>query len=277
MTEIGAKLKEARESKGLSLREIHEITKIQPKYLTALEQENFEMFSGNVYIKGALRNYATVIDLDPAEILEVYSEIYEKDTTISQEHITSSNTKSKKEILFPPNGLNKRKVIVLLLLTAFIVWLIYHTAGRVDLNFLTDSDIEQTQANNNGTDADTPVEIEDPPPEENVFEQVEQTVEVVLVHEDAGNQVFNVKNAEMISLEIKFSTDCWVRIKENDISILETTFLEGETHSLESDKELTIRIGYPPGVSAIIVNSISLLVREEARAYDIKLILVLEP
>ncbi len=271
LMEIGARLKEIRESKGLSLRELHEITKIQPKYLSALEEEKFEIFPGDVYIKGALRNYAAVLGLNTAEILEAYFEKYEKDTLANQENITLSKAKSKKETLSPPNGLNKGKVIVLLLLTGFIVWLIYYTASRVELSFLTGNNIEQIQVDDTDTEADIPPETEDPSPEENDFEQVEETVEVILIHEDAKAQVFAVKNAEIISLEMKFSADCWIEIRKEGVPIFENTFRKDETYFLESDKELTIRIGNPPGVFAIIVNGTSLSIREEAKPYNITL------
>lgn len=40
VTELGQKLKEARGTKGLSIDQLHEITKIQKRHLVAIEEEN---------------------------------------------------------------------------------------------------------------------------------------------------------------------------------------------------------------------------------------------
>ena len=42
MTELGQKLTEAREAKGLSIDQLHEITKIQKRHLVAIEEGNYE-------------------------------------------------------------------------------------------------------------------------------------------------------------------------------------------------------------------------------------------
>ena len=43
MTELGNRLKEAREEKGMSLDDLQAATKIQKRYLTALEEGNYDI------------------------------------------------------------------------------------------------------------------------------------------------------------------------------------------------------------------------------------------
>jgi len=69
---IGENLKNARESKGISLRKAEEDTKIRKKYLQALEDGNYDILPGRVYAKGFLRNYANYLGLDQEEILMEY-------------------------------------------------------------------------------------------------------------------------------------------------------------------------------------------------------------
>ena len=52
MVGIGEKLKEARLKKNLTLTDVENITKIRARYIQALEEENFKILPGNVYIKG---------------------------------------------------------------------------------------------------------------------------------------------------------------------------------------------------------------------------------
>jgi cytoskeletal protein RodZ len=57
--ELGTLLKKAREEKGLSLDDIQEETKIRKKYLEAIEENNFDILPGKVYLKVLLniQNY----------------------------------------------------------------------------------------------------------------------------------------------------------------------------------------------------------------------------
>jgi cytoskeleton protein RodZ len=74
MESVGELLAKERKAKGLSIEEISEATKIQPKFIHALEQENFKYFSAPVYLKGFLRTYAQHLGLEVEEILSSYKE-----------------------------------------------------------------------------------------------------------------------------------------------------------------------------------------------------------
>lgn len=65
-------LRTARESKGWTLPEAEEATKIRVRYLQALEEENYAILPGAAYSKGFLRTYANHLGLDPEEIIGLY-------------------------------------------------------------------------------------------------------------------------------------------------------------------------------------------------------------
>jgi cytoskeleton protein RodZ len=69
MGELGERLRQAREAKGMTLEQIEEITKIRRRYLQALEEEDYGQLPGDVFVRGFLRNYALALGLDPEEIL----------------------------------------------------------------------------------------------------------------------------------------------------------------------------------------------------------------
>jgi cytoskeleton protein RodZ len=58
-----------RNHRGLSLREIAELTKIRVFYLEAIENGKFEKLPGGVYTKSYVRQYAKAIDFDEAALL----------------------------------------------------------------------------------------------------------------------------------------------------------------------------------------------------------------
>lgn len=69
---IGELLKEKREARELSYRQISEIIKIRPEYLEALEKGNYKVFVSEVYVKGFLKNYAKFLGIDQEKALALY-------------------------------------------------------------------------------------------------------------------------------------------------------------------------------------------------------------
>lgn len=68
MVRIGAGLKEARENQDISLLQVEEATKINRRYLEALEADEFQELPGSVYAVGFLKNYARFLGFSPDEI-----------------------------------------------------------------------------------------------------------------------------------------------------------------------------------------------------------------
>lgn len=72
MTELGNKLREAREAKGLSLDDLQDITKIQKRYLVGIEEGNYEMMPGKFYVRAFIKQYCEAVGLEPDEIFEEF-------------------------------------------------------------------------------------------------------------------------------------------------------------------------------------------------------------
>lgn len=72
MQSIGQRLEEARNSKGISLREAAEATKIRSDFLGYFEQNKFEYDLPQIYRRGFLKNYARFLQLDPEKIITDY-------------------------------------------------------------------------------------------------------------------------------------------------------------------------------------------------------------
>ncbi len=70
---LGEILRQRRESKGITLEQAAEDTRIREKFLTALESGDDRWLPGAVYTKGFLRNYADYLDLDASELVGVYT------------------------------------------------------------------------------------------------------------------------------------------------------------------------------------------------------------
>jgi transcriptional regulator with XRE-family HTH domain len=73
MFEIGSSLKEARSRRKLSAADVHKAIRIRERYLTAIEEERWEMLPGDTYTKGFLRTYAEFLGLDGQLYVEEYN------------------------------------------------------------------------------------------------------------------------------------------------------------------------------------------------------------
>jgi hypothetical protein len=74
MFEIGASLREARIRRGLSLDDVTAGLRIRERYVTALEEERWELMPGEAYAKGFLRMYAEFLGLDGGLYVDEYNE-----------------------------------------------------------------------------------------------------------------------------------------------------------------------------------------------------------
>ena len=68
-TDVGARLRAAREAKQISLREIAATTKISVSALEALEENNVAQLPGGIFTRAFIRSYATEVRLDPEEVV----------------------------------------------------------------------------------------------------------------------------------------------------------------------------------------------------------------
>lgn len=72
MDEVGNILREAREAHGWTVEQVQSNLKIQSRYLTALEEGRYEVLPTPVHVRGYLRNYAKILQLDPQPLLDSY-------------------------------------------------------------------------------------------------------------------------------------------------------------------------------------------------------------
>jgi cytoskeletal protein RodZ len=69
---FGNWLRQQREIRNITLREISDNTKIAMRYLEALEEDRFEVLPAPIFAKGFLREYAKYVGLDPDEVVNFY-------------------------------------------------------------------------------------------------------------------------------------------------------------------------------------------------------------
>ena len=74
MFAIGATLREARQRRGLSLDDVQQSLHFRVRYLTALEEEHWDVLPGEAYTKGFLRTYAEFLGVDGTLYIDEFNE-----------------------------------------------------------------------------------------------------------------------------------------------------------------------------------------------------------
>ncbi len=69
---VGAWLKHQREMRSIQLREIADHTRISPRFLEAIEENDHQVLPATVFVRGFLRQYARFVGLEETEVLARY-------------------------------------------------------------------------------------------------------------------------------------------------------------------------------------------------------------
>lgn len=127
MTDIGEKLRSAREAMGLSIADVEKTTKIQSRYLTAIENDEFDKLPGDFYTRAFIRQYAQVVGLDGKELLsEFHQDVPESkpdeyvedsvDNKTEEVQKTTNNRKKQLQKYLPRLGIAAGVIIVLIII-----------------------------------------------------------------------------------------------------------------------------------------------------------------
>src|SRR5258708_27634463 len=88
---------------GVTLPQAAEDTRIREKFLQALESGDYQSLPGTVYTKGFLRNYAHYLNVDPEEMVALYTG--ERGGTDPLRSFAPLNPPVKRSLIFPPTDL----------------------------------------------------------------------------------------------------------------------------------------------------------------------------
>ncbi|EJQ36565.1 hypothetical protein IEC_02896 [Bacillus toyonensis] len=264
MTELGQKLKEAREAKGLSIDQLHEITKIQKRHLVAIEEGNYDVLPGAFYARAFIKQYADAAGLNGEELLIEYQSTIPQSENRDVPQVSTGQktqeTMQKSSSL--PMADHMPKILIALLVIAFgvVVWFVIQALtgkddGRVPA---TQSEkIEVKKAENSPLDtkkdeakAEEPKKEEpkkeEPKKEEPKKEEPTGQQEVKVVGTSGKVSTLEIHNNKTLELEISAKGTSYVDVKDDaGNEILNTTVQSGQTEKrdLSTAKEVRLNIG----------------------------------
>lgn len=196
MNEIGEILKNARIEKGYTLDDLQQITKIQKRYLQAIEDGNTEILPGRFYTRAFVKQYADIVSLDGEALLEEH--LTETSKEASEEFAESVNvapTRTQgKEENFLSNVSEYLPTILIFLLVATIFIVIYFAFRQYD----PAEDSQPSMINEENTEqvADSGEEAEENPEETSSEEEpVEDETEEEPEEETSEEQTITVSES----------------------------------------------------------------------------------
>src|SRR5947208_11577451 len=97
MDDFGGKLRQARERRGISLRQIAASTKISAAALDALERNDISKLPGGIFSRAFVRSYAVEVGLDPDETVREFLERFNQDPAPTAEAVAAALPEEERE------------------------------------------------------------------------------------------------------------------------------------------------------------------------------------
>ncbi|MUK89844.1 helix-turn-helix domain-containing protein [Ornithinibacillus sp. L9] len=274
---IGARLKEAREEKDISLESLQDLTKIQRRYLIAIEEENFSILPGKFYARAFIKEYANAVGLDANELLEEYKEDIpspDEESTVQYTRISRSrkeNSPAKNSQIF---SLIPTIIVILLVIgIVFAAWWFFQQSNATNDDDLVedpeDNEIYRPEGNvNNDTDEEEATEDDEPTqdeeteegsdPEEQEEEPAAET-ELILTEEGEVAEFDLINPGEELIFTFEAEDRIWFSVENDEGESFFATFLEPDDSPMDIDltgeDRIYFNIGYSPNLN-ITVNGV---------------------
>ncbi|MDR2995701.1 helix-turn-helix domain-containing protein [Bacillus cereus] len=268
MTELGQKLKEAREAKGLSIDQLHEITKIQKRHLVAIEEGNYDVLPGAFYARAFIRQYADAVGLNGEELLvEHQSTIPQSEKREVPQVSTGQKTQEtmQKSSSWPiADHMPKILVALLVIAAGVVIWFVFQAltgkddekvpsaqSEKIEVQKAKDSplDTKKDEAKAEEPKKEEPKK-EEPKKEEQPAQPTGQQ-EVKVVGTAGKVSTLEIHNNKTLELEISAKGTSYVDVKDDaGNEILNTTVQSGQTEKRDVStlKEVRLNIGSAPNV-----------------------------
>ncbi|HLR61876.1 MAG TPA: helix-turn-helix domain-containing protein [Lentibacillus sp.] len=265
--EIGERLKEAREEQNLSLESLQETTKIQKRYLEAIEQGNFKILPGTFYARAFIKEYAAAVGLDPNELLEEYKEEIpqaEEESTVQYSHIHRSrkNNNAQKNtniFSFIPTVI----VVLLVIGIFFVVWLFYQETASEEITepeqpqddqevtYDDDGDNQENKGSGDESDAASDSESENSGDKSTEGESEKSKPEFVVEEKGTGSppeSTVTLENAsDEITATIEASGDSWLDVQNDAGESLFSGMVSADNSPVEVDLAGADRVWFSVG------------------------------
>lgn len=249
----------------MSLEDLQTVTKIQKRYLLAIEQGNYDIIPGKFYVRAFIKQYAEAVGLNPEQLFEEFR----KDVPSTYNDEVSdklSNIKPQRELPKPaskvlellPTILIIGGIIVVIAIIYVIVQAVNHDSGQKNnqatpqqseskYEVSEDSSLAKDQKKKEKASSDD----KEKSSKKDDSSKDDETVSLKVTNTEGSTTTYEVSGADEMELKISASQASWLRVRDESGKVLKMGELkDGESFKTDlSDlSQVDIRLGNASGI-----------------------------
>ncbi|MCY8513434.1 DUF4115 domain-containing protein [Bacillus atrophaeus] len=255
----------------MSLDDLQAVTKIQKRYLTALEEGNYDIIPGSFYVRAFIKQYAEAVGLDSDQLFEEFK----KDIPNTYHDDVSeklSGMKSQRELPKPASKALEVLPTILVIAGVLVVIAIIYVVVQLTMNksndqsdaaskkavtqseskyeIPKDSTLKDNKKSSSETDSKKDTKTSSAKKDDEKKSDSGK-LSIKATGTEGSATTYEVSGADKIELELAASDSAWIRVRdENSSSLKEGTLKKDETYKkdITDQKQVDIRTGYAPNL-----------------------------
>jgi cytoskeleton protein RodZ len=260
---VGEQLRLAREARSLEVADIAQTLKLGPRQVEALEAGDWKGLPGNTFIRGFVRNYARLVQIDPMPLMAQLDDVLEKP-------VSSLGVSEMSPAAMPHSGTagsQRSKLFVLIGAGSVVLAALAYFLMPGDLSSLresTQSLLDSLAHKEPEVSASAPVAAAPEPvfppgatPQQVMNPQVLAPAEVQAPAPGTAAPAAGTPEvreaaatpANAPQMRFLFEKDSWLEVRDRDNKVVFSQRLAaGTEQALSGQGPLSVTIGYAPGV-----------------------------
>jgi cytoskeleton protein RodZ len=247
--DFGGKLREARERRGVSLRQIANATKIAVSVLEALERNDISRLPGGIFGRAFVRSYAVEVGLDPETTIQEFIAQFPNDS-VTVGHPTSHQVEDHQAVESDRRMAGTFLWLILVSVPVAGAVLYFATAGRRDAPAEPQAAEVTTSAPESRTAVASPAPLSATPPEPataaapRVTPSPAPAPPATSSPPAAATPPPGAATAgDSLTVSMTAKSPCWVSATVDGQRVIERLMQPGERSTLEVKREIVLTAG----------------------------------
>ncbi|MCY9673583.1 DUF4115 domain-containing protein [Bacillus pumilus] len=253
----------------MSLEDLQTVTKIQKRYLLAIEQGNYDIIPGKFYVRAFIKQYAEAVGLNPEQLFEEFR----KDVPSTYNDEVSdklSNIKPQRELPKPaskvlellPPILIIGGVLVVIAIIYVIVQAVNHDSGQKNnqtapqkseskYEVSEDSSLAKDQKKKEKAPSDDQEKSSKKDDSSKDSSKDDETVSLKAANTEGSTTTYEASGADEMELTISATKASWLRVRDESGKVLKMGELkDGESFKTDLSElsQVDIRLGNATGI-----------------------------